>query len=290
MASINRRDVVTVTLQVIVIIAGELLNVVAFRALIVPAKLLSGGVVGMALLLNQLFGLPIGLQTLIYNIPIFIWGYRVLGRRFILLSIVGVGSFSVLMDNVQLPPVTNEMVLIAIFGGVITGIADGLIMRTGGSTGGFDIIGLIVSRRSGFPAGQIFIFSNAIIIGIGALASGNIETAMFTLIMLYVASRVIDTFLSPTPRRALLIISNKHEQIADKFLSALHRGVTYLEGVGAYTGQEFRVLMCVITRFELVEARQTIREIDPDAFTVVLEASDVMGRFDSKSPLQWLGR
>ncbi|MFN8418308.1 MAG: YitT family protein [Anaerolineae bacterium] len=195
MASINRRDVVTFTLQVIVIIAGELLNVMAFRALIVPAKLLSGGVVGMALLLNQLFGLPIGLQTLIYNIPIFIWGYRVLGRRFILLSIVGVGSFSVLMDNVQLPPVTNEMVLIAIFGGVITGIADGLIMRTGGSTGGFDIIGLIVSRRSGFPAGQIFIFSNAIIIGIGALASGNIETAMFTLIMLYVASRVIDTFL-----------------------------------------------------------------------------------------------
>ncbi|MFN8418307.1 MAG: YitT family protein [Anaerolineae bacterium] len=73
-------------------------------------------------------------------------------------------------------------------------------------------------------------------------------------------------------------------------LAPLHRGVTYLEGVGAYTGQEFRVLMCVITRFELVEARQTIREIDPDAFTVVLEASDVMGRFDSKSPLQWLGR
>lgn len=290
MATLKRRDVITFTLQVIVIIAGELLNVVAFRTLIVPAKLLSGGVVGMALLLNQLFGLPIGLQTLIYNIPIFILGYRELGRRFILLSIVGVGSFSILMDNIQLPHITNEMVLIAIFGGVITGIADGLIMRTGGSTGGFDIIGLIVSRRSGFPAGQVFIFFNAIIIGIGALASGNIETAMFTLIMLYVASRVIDTFLSPTPRRALLIISNKHQQIAEKFFSALRRGVTYLEGVGAYTGQEFRVLMCVITRFELVEARQIIREIDPDAFTVVLEASDVVGRFDSKSPLQWLGR
>jgi uncharacterized membrane-anchored protein YitT (DUF2179 family) len=163
-------------------------------------------------------------------------------------------------------------------------------MRTGGSTGGFDIVGLIISRRSGFPAGQVFIFFNAILITLGAIAAGNIEIAMFTLIMLYVASRVIDTFLSPTPRRALLIISNKHQQIAEKFLSALHRGVTYLEGVGAYTGHEFRVLMCVITRFELVEARQIIREIDAGAFTVVLEASDVIGRFDSKSPLQWLAR
>src|SRR5215467_202727 len=116
-----------VVIQALLVLVGELLNVIAYRSLILPAKLLSGGVVGTALLLNQLFNLPIGLQTIIYNIPIFIVGYRMLGRRFILLSMVGVGSFSILLDNVTIPVVTHDLLLVAVFGGVVTGIADGII-------------------------------------------------------------------------------------------------------------------------------------------------------------------
>jgi uncharacterized membrane-anchored protein YitT (DUF2179 family) len=287
----SSRAALTFVLQALIIVAAEVLNAVAFNTLIIPARLLSGGVVGLALLLNQLFGLPIGLQTLIYNIPIFILGYRYLGRRFILLSIIGVSSFSFLTDNLKmLQPVTREMVLIAIFGGVLTGIADGIILRTGGSTGGFDIIGLIVSRRFGISIGTVFMSFNAVLITVGALASGKLELAMYTLILMFVAARVIDQFLNPTPRRAVLIISMKHQEIAERLLKDLRRGVTYLEGRGAYTEREFRVLMCVMTRYELVELRTLVREIDPSAFTVVLEASDVIGRFDLKSPLQGLFR
>jgi uncharacterized membrane-anchored protein YitT (DUF2179 family) len=273
-----------------VILLCEVLNAAAYNALIIPAKLLSGGVVGGALLLNQLFDLPVGLQTLIYNIPIFIIGYRYLGRRFVALSIVGVVSFSIFTDNLKVPILTNEVMLIAIFGGVVTGIADGIILRTGGSTGGFDIIGLIVSRRSGVPTGQVFMGFNAVIISLGALASNNIEVAMYTLIMLFVSARVIDQFLSPTPRRAVLIISQKHKEIADRILSDLHRGVTYLEGRGAYTDREFYVLMCVVTRYEMMEMQSLVRSLDPDAFTVVLQAPDVFGRFDNTSPFQRLFR
>ncbi len=268
---------------------GELLNAVAFQALIVPTRLLSGGVVGASMLLNQLYGLPIGLQTLIYNIPIFALGYRFLGRRFVVLSILGVALFSVLLDNIHIVPVTHDLLLAAVFGGVLTGIADGLILRAGGSTGGFDIIGLIVSKRSGFSVGQVFLVFNALIIVLAALVN-NLELAMYTLIMQFVSARVVDTLQAAAPRRVALIISPKNEGIAERILSEMNRGVTYLDGGGAYTDVPLRILMCVITRYELTELHQIVSAVDPAAFTVILEASDVVGRFDHVSPLQRLLR
>jgi uncharacterized membrane-anchored protein YitT (DUF2179 family) len=111
---------------------------------------------------------------------------------------------------------------------------------------------------------------------------------MYTLIMLFVASRVVDAIQAPAPRRVALIISAKHEEIAARLLHDLHRGVTYLQGVGAYTSTELRVMLCVMTRYELVDLRNIVGQIDPSAFTVILDASDVIGRFDLHSPFQRL--
>ncbi len=273
--------------QVAVVLLGELFNAATFNALIVPARLLSGGVVGASLLLHQLLNLPIGLQTLIYNIPIFLLGYRYLGRRFVVLSIIGVASFSLLLDNLVLPRLTQDLLLIAVFGGVVTGIADGIILRAGGSTGGFDIIGLIVARRFGVSVGQVFLIFNGFIIALAALFN-NLELAMYTMIMLYVSSRVINGIQESTPRRLVLIISVENQRIAERILKDMQRGVTYLQGTGAYTDQDYRVLMCVVTRYELVELRALVTEIDSDAFSVVVDAADVVGRFDLISPLQRL--
>jgi uncharacterized membrane-anchored protein YitT (DUF2179 family) len=272
----------------VLIILCEALNVAAFRALIIPARLLSGGVVGTALLLNQLLALPIGLQTFVYNIPIFLLGWRFLGRRFIVMSMIGVISFSFLTDAVTLPPFTNDLLLIAVFGGILTGIADGTIFRRGGSTGGLDIIGLIANRRFGVSVGQVFMVFNAVIIALSAVFNQKPDLAMYTLIMLFVSARVVDMVVSPRPRRVALIISAQHEAVARRILQDLQRGVTYLQGSGAYTSAEFHVMMCVITRFELVELRQIIQQIDPTAFTVILDASDVIGRFDRTSLFQRL--
>lgn len=282
------RAVLRFAADAVILILCEALNVAAFRALIIPARLLSGGVVGTALLLNQLLALPIGLQTFIYNIPIFLLGWRFLGRRFIVMSIIGVVSFSILTDAVRLPPFTNDLLLVAVFGGILTGIADGTILRLGGSTGGLDIIGLIVSRRFGISVGQVFMVFNAVIITLGAVFNQKPDLAMYTLIMLFVSARVVDMVVSPRPRRLALIISARHEAIAARILQDLQRGVTYLQGSGAYTSAEFHVMLCVITRFELVELRQIIQQIDPTAFTVILDASDVIGRFDRTSLFQRL--
>ncbi len=290
MAHAQLRRPLNFTFRASIILLGELINVLAFRSMIVPAKLLSSGVVGAAMLINQVYNLPIGLQTMIYNIPIFLLGYRFLGRRFVVLSILGVVSFSFLLDNVVTPVVTHDLLLVAVFGGVFTGIADGIILRAGGSTGGMDIVGLILNRRFGISLGQVFLVFNGIVIALGALANNNAELAMYTLIMQFVASRVIDTVQAGTPRRFVLVITGKHEQIAQRIMQDMGRGVTYLQGYGAYTSTEFRVLMCVMTRYEYVELRGIVREIDPAAFTVVLEASDVIGRFDRRSPLQWFIR
>ncbi len=275
------------TFQVIIVLFGEVINVLAFRALIVPARMLSSGVVGTAQLLNQLFNLPIGLQTIIYNIPIFLLGYRYLGRRFVVLSMIGVGTFSILLDNVTMPVLSHERLLIAIFGGVATGFADGLILRFGGSTGGFDILGLIVSKRFGFSTGKVFLVFNGVIIALAALFN-DLDLAMYTLIMLFVATRTIDTFLRTSPRPVALIVSSKHEEITQRLMHDLGRGVTYLQGQGAYTSAEYRVMLCVMSRFELVDLRHILHEIDPKAFTIVLDSSDVIGAWDHVSPISRL--
>jgi uncharacterized membrane-anchored protein YitT (DUF2179 family) len=273
--------------QVGLVLVGEVLNAIAFQALIVPQRLLSGGVVGISLLLNQLFALPIGLQTTIYNIPIFILGYRFLGRRFILLSIIGVIAFSFFADNLHLAPVVDDILLVAIFGGVLTGIADGLILRVGGSTGGFDIIGLIVSKRLNVAVGQVFMVFNGLLLTVAAIVNGKngLKLAMYTLIMLYVSSRVIDALQSVIPREAAMIVSTKYAQVAARILKDMSRGVTFLEGGGAYTDTETRVILCVVTRLEIVELKRLVRDVDPNAFMVVLDANDVQGRFDRRSIL-----
>jgi uncharacterized membrane-anchored protein YitT (DUF2179 family) len=281
--NINNRKIIGFVTQTLIIIACEIINVVAFNSLIVPAKLLSGGVVGTALLLHQLFELPIGLQTIIYNIPIFLIGYRFLGKRFVALSMVGVGAFSLFADNLRVPVVTKDLLLIAIFGGIVTGIADGIILRSGGSTGGLDIVGLIVSKRFGMSIGQIFLAFNGVIITISALANQNIELAMYTLIMLFVSTRTIDTLVRATPRPVALIISPRHEDIAAQLMNDLHRGVTYLQGSGAYTSTEYQLMLCVLSRYELVDLKRILHEIDPNAFTIILDASDVMGNFDQRT-------
>jgi len=267
-----------------IILACEVLNAVAFRALIVPGRLLSGGVVGISLLLNQILNWPVGTQTLIYNIPIFLVGYRYLGRRFIVLSFIGVVSFSLLTDHLPVPTATQDLLLIAVFGGVLTGIADGIIIRQGGSTGGFDIIGLLVARRFGVSIGQVSLIFNGVLILLAAL-SNSLELALYTLIMIYVYSRVLNTSQENAPRRVALVISTQPEAIAARIMSELNRGVTYLHGMGAYTGQDFRVLMCVVTRYEFVDLRNLVRTVDPNAFAVILDASDVVGQFTLKSPL-----
>jgi uncharacterized membrane-anchored protein YitT (DUF2179 family) len=243
-----------------------------------PNHLLSGGVTGVALFVNALTELPVGFMVLLFNIPIFLLGFRDVGRRFALYSGLSVLLFWLMADHLPLPPLTHEPLLGAMFGGVISGLGSFLALRSGGSGAGFDILGVILNRRFSLGVGEaLLVLNGALVIASGLLDKP--EIAMYTLVAIYAGSRALDALQSPRPRKTVLIFSHRSRLIKERILKEMARGATILKAEGAYTGEELDVLLCVITQFEMREMRDIVKAEDPDAFVSVLEASDVMGRF-----------
>jgi uncharacterized membrane-anchored protein YitT (DUF2179 family) len=273
--------------QVILLFAGVCLFVIAIRGLILPQKLLTGGVTGLALLLHALLGWKIGLLTLIFNIPIFLLGFRDLGRRFAFYSGLAVVGFWLLVDHLPVPVLTHDPLLASIFGGLLGGVGSALAVRAGGSLGGFDILGVVLNRRFSLGIGEVGLILNGMLIVAAGLIE-NPERAMYTLVSIYVGSRTLDALQTPRPRKAVLIVSKENRAIKERLLFEMGRGVTLLKAEGAYTGEDTNVLICVITRFELKELRDIVKNEDPQAFVSVLEASDVVGRFKRPSAFSFL--
>jgi len=257
---------------------GILAYVVAIRCLILPQHLLSGGVTGMALLLHAVFGWSVGLMTLLFNIPIFVLGFRDVGRRFAAYSAVSVVGFWLLVDHLPLPTLTHDPLLASIFGGVLGGLGGALAVRAGGSLGGFDILGVVLNRRFSLGIGEVgLVLNGAMIVAAGLI--GNPERAMYTLVAIFATSWTMDGLQTPRPRKAVLIVSKNHRAIRERLLFEMGRGVTVFKAEGAYSGEDTNVLLCLVTRYELREIRDVILREDPEAFVSVLEASDVIGRF-----------
>lgn len=264
--------------QLILLALGVLCFVVAVRGFIMPMKFLTGGVTGLSLLTNALLKWPVGLMTLLFNIPIFILGFRDVGRRFVIYSALAVVAFWLLVDHVPVPALTGDAMLASIFGGVFAGLGSALAVRAGGSLGGFDILGVVLNRRFSLGMGEAGLFLNGGLIAASALI-GSPEKAMYTLASIYVSSRTLDALQSSRPRKAVLIISKQNLAIKERLLFEMARGVTILKAEGAYTGSDANALLCVITRYEMRDLRDIVKAEDPDAFVSVLEASDVIGRF-----------
>ena len=273
--------------QIVLLAAGVLFFVVAIRGLLLPQKLFTGGVTGLSLLLHALLGWKIGLLTLLFNIPIFLLGFRDLGRRFALYSGMAVVGFWLLVDHMPVPVLTRDPLLASIFGGLLGGVGSALAVRAGGSLGGFDILGVVLNRKFSLGVGEVGLVLNGMLI-VAAGLIGDPERAMYTLVSIYVGSRTLDALQTPRPRKAVLIVSKENRAIKERLLFEMGRGVTLLKAEGAYTGEDTNVLICVITRFELKELRDIVKGEDPQAFVSVLEASDVVGRFKRPSAFSLL--
>jgi uncharacterized membrane-anchored protein YitT (DUF2179 family) len=273
--------------QIVLLAAGVLFFVVAIRGLLLPQKLFTGGVTGLSLLLHALLRWKIGLLTLLFNIPIFLLGFRDLGRRFALYSGMAVVGFWLLVDHMPVPVLTRDPLLASIFGGLLGGVGSALAVRAGGSLGGFDILGVVLNRKFSLGVGEVGLVLNGMLI-VAAGLIGDPERAMYTLVSIYVGSRTLDALQTPRPRKAVLIVSKENRAIKERLLFEMGRGVTLLKAEGAYTGEDTNVLICVITRFELKELRDIVKGEDPQAFVSVLEASDVVGRFKRPSAFSLL--
>ena len=271
------------------IMAGCFIAACSINLFVVPSSLLTGGVTGIAIIFYFLAGLPIGIQTLAYNVPLLIASYKLLGKKYTLDVVIGTVMFSFALDitkflNGMLP--VEDMMLASIYGGIFNGIGYGIVFRMNGSTGGFDILGAIFKKYYSMDIGSvIFGFNCLIVVVAGALFSVN--SAMFTLICMYVTSqmtnKVIDGF---NQRKAILIISDHAKDIADGIIADIGRGVTFINGEGAYTGDPKKIIMVVVSMTQIAKIKIIANTVDPNAFMLILSASEVMGRGFTKSARQ----
>jgi uncharacterized membrane-anchored protein YitT (DUF2179 family) len=268
----------------ILLIAGALVQAVGLRLFMVPAQLASGGLSGISQLINHFTGWPIGVMVFIGNIPLFLLGWRMLGgRRFAIRTLVAVAAYSIFTEAVLWLPffpkdgITNDLVLNSLYGAVVSGIGYGLVYRAQGTSGGSDILARILNRWRGIPMTQSYLITDTLVI----LAAGFIfgwQKALYALIVLYVSGLVVDSTLEGAGTvRTAMIVTDKCKEIADRVLEEMERGMTILEGTGAYTGERRPVLYCVITRSEVQHLKTLVHEMDPNAFMVIGMAHEAVG-------------
>jgi uncharacterized membrane-anchored protein YitT (DUF2179 family) len=266
------------------VLAGALLEAIALRLFLVPANLASGGISGISQLINHYTGWPIGLMVFIGNLPLFLLGWRYLGgRRFVKRTVVAVAAYALFTDLVPLVPffpkygLTNDLVLNSLYGAVAMGIGYGLVYRAQGTSGGSDILARILNRWRGIPMTQSYLMTDALVV----LAAGFVfgwQRALYALIVLYVSGLVVDSTLEGAGTvRTAFIVSEQAEILAGRILSEMARGVTILNGTGAYTGTARPVLYCVVSRPEIQQLKTIVHESDPKAFLVIGQAHEALG-------------
>ncbi len=266
----------------LLILLGSFVQALSLRLFLVPAKLASGGISGIAQIINHYTDFPIGLMVFIGNIPLFLLGWRYLGGpRFALRTAFAIVTFSLLTDLIVpfMPPegLTGDLVLNSLYGGLTLGLGLGLVYRGQGTSGGSDILGRILNRWRGITISQAYLITDSLIILLAGLAF-NWEHALYGLVMLYVSGLAAETTLEGSGVvRTAMIITSEPETVTDQILIQLERGVTLLPGLGGYTGSERPVLYCVISRSEVSQLKALVRDADPKAFMVIGQAHEALG-------------
>jgi uncharacterized membrane-anchored protein YitT (DUF2179 family) len=265
------------------ILSGTFIMAVAFVYFISPYKLAPGGTYGIAIVLHHLFHLPTGFIALAIDIPLLLIGLKVLGPRFGWKTVVGVIALSQFVNllswiqgDVALVP--DDALLSSIFGGVILGAGLGLVLRAKATTGGSDIIAMIISKYTKLPLGQLLIYIDSVIVLVGLAAFSAWEIPLYSWIVIFITGKVIDLVVDGVSYdKSLLIVSEKHNEIRDKLINDLKRGGTFLDAEGMYNGQKKKVIFTVVTRRELALLKDYIHQIDPKAFLTVTEAREILG-------------
>jgi len=270
-------------MQLVGIISGSLIIVMGFNLFLIPHEVLSGGLSGISMMLGIITPINTGLANFLLNLPLLIIGYKKLGKKFIMNSIFSVLIISVGLYIVPVIAIAKDPILSSIFGGALTGLGVGIVFRCAGSTGGFDIIGMIVSRKKDFPIGILLSGMNAVVI----IISGFLFTwdaALNTLVSIYVTGKVVDAIYTDHAKLTIMIITVKGQEMRDHLLTNLYRGLTIMDGVGGYSNDQRNVLITVISRYELNEVKNLITEVDPAAFVNITETIEVMGLFHRPNP------
>ncbi|GIN84200.1 membrane protein [Heyndrickxia sporothermodurans] len=264
--------------RIITIIIGSLLVSVAYNLFLIPHEILSSGLSGIAIMLGLITPFNTGVLNFLLNLPLLIIGVFKLGKRFILYTILSVVIISLGLYIVPIKQISTEPILSSLFGGVLTGIGVGLIFRVSASSGGFDILAMLLNKKKDFPLGALLSAMNGVVVLISGFIFGW-DAALNTMVAIYATGKVVDMVHTKHIKLTLMIVTSKGNEMKEKLLSNVYRGITLIDGEGAYSGQGRKILMTVITRYQLTEIKELIKEIDPNAFVNITETTEVMGSF-----------
>ena len=271
----TRRKIIN---EYLLIVIGSLLTALSFNFFFIPNKIAPGGLSGIATVLYHIFRFPVGATTLVLNVPLFIAGIRQLGGHFGIRTLLATILLSVFIDIVKVPVLTDDSLLASIYGGFLMGLGLGIIFRMNATTGGTDLFAKIIHKY--FPSisvAWVLFAVDFIVVVMAAILLGP-SKGLYAIVALAVSARVMDLVQEGlNAAKAFFIISDHAEEISKRIMEEMDRGVTMLDGRGAYTGNEKNVILCVIRRTQITQLKDLINEIDPKAFVLVADVREVMG-------------
>lgn len=264
--------------RLILIPIGAFLSAIGLEMFLVPNNIIDGGITGISIMLHYVTHFSLGLFIGILNLPFIMIGYKQIGKTFAFSTLYAILCLSIFTSiYITYPLVTTDPLLASIFGGVILGIGVGIVIRNGGSQDGTEILSILVNKKTPFSVGEIVMFINVFILGSAGFVFG-LNNAMYSLLAYFIAYKTIDVTIEGLEQsKSVWIISDEHEEIADALNTRLGRGVTYLNGQGAYSLDTKQVVFTVITRLEEAKLKSIVDDIDPNAFLAVGDIHDVKG-------------
>lgn len=265
------------------VILGSVIMGIGYSLFLIPHHFVPGGVSGIAMIVNYFTKLPVGMMILVLNIPVFLLGMKIMGKKYILRSLLGMVISSLFIDFFQeiirIHSATDNAILAAIYGGFMLGVGLGLVFRGRASTGGSDILGQILNRWTGMSMGIAIMLIDFFIISASGVAFRQLEAPLYGYIVLFISSNVIDMILEGwNYTKMVLITSTKTDEVQDFILNTLDRGGTALKSRTLYLNRDGETIMTVIHRKQLPELRRFVKEIDPDAFVIINDTYAVLGK------------
>ncbi|WP_229752521.1 YitT family protein [Paenibacillus physcomitrellae] len=263
--------------EVAVILFSALLVAAGLNLFLIPHQLLSGGISGVASIIGYLTGWNISIVYFVLNVPLILWGWKAVGRRYIVLSCISVVATTWFMAIIPIVSVTHDPTLGAVAGGIISAIGIGFSLRVGGSTGGFDIVGSIITRKYDLPIGNIlFVLNGLVFIVLGFYKTWDL--ALYSLLSTFVKGKVVDVIHVGHIKVTCFIITKEKDRMLAE-LRKLHHGITCMDSQGGYSQVGNSTLMTVTTRYELAAVRKAVITTDPHAFMNVVQSTEIVGRF-----------
>jgi uncharacterized membrane-anchored protein YitT (DUF2179 family) len=262
---------------------GAFIYAIGLRMFILPNGLFDNGTTGISVMIHYITHFPLGILFIILNVPFFILGYKLIGRTYFILTILALGSLSLITEALNIfirnnfDYITHDILLASIFGGILLGLGVGLIIKSGGALDGIETLSIIFSRKIGFTIGEIAFFLNIFILFLGGLLF-SIDKFMYSFISYFVSIKVLDfTLFGFETLKNLIIISEKSDEISRRITFELGKGITFLSGRGGYSGKDKNIIFAVVTRFEMPKIKEIVTQIDENAFIVINDVHEVSG-------------